>query len=489
MSNLNQIPEFLKLLLNSTQEGITLWDFDANLLYFNKQAKVITNLDLELGTNLRDYKSDGLLVDVDGRKITQYQFPLLNTIRERKRQAPQRFGISTKQTTQWIENSTDIITYEGVEYIISKFSEISNLVESEGRFHDTFNYAPIGISLVSTEGLFLKANPALCAMLGYTETQIIQKGFQEITHPKDLDTDLEEYTKTLTGEKNSYSIEKRYIHKDGHFVHAQLHVYLVRKNNGEPNYFISQIVDISELKTSLLNLDEKNRILNETSDILKYKITQLEEFSQIVAHNLRSVAGNISSTIEVIQDTDSFEEQKEFIELLKHPSKTLLDTLGDVMDIIELQDKDTLEKQTCDITATLNRVKTQLSDEILNKKAEIIADFEFKTIEYAKVYLDSILYNLISNSLKYAQENTIPSIKIRTYKVGLKNFLEVIDNGIGINLKRHQNNLFKYRKTFHQNEDSKGMGLFLVKNQVEAMGGKIHLDSTVGVGTKVIIEL
>ena len=122
------------------------------------------------------------------------------------------------------------------------------LRESEARFAETFEQAPIGIALVSPEGRWLKVNQALCEIVGYSATDLYSHTFQSITHPDDLGTDLENVRRLIAGEIFSYQMEKRYLHSAGHYVSVMLSVSLVRDGQGQPRYFIKQIQDISERK-------------------------------------------------------------------------------------------------------------------------------------------------------------------------------------------------------------------------------------------------
>jgi PAS domain S-box-containing protein len=122
------------------------------------------------------------------------------------------------------------------------------LRESEERFSDAFEHAPIGVALVSPDGRWLKVNRALCELVGYSEAELLTRTFQDITSPEDLEVDLENVRRTLAGEIHSYQIEKRYVHGRGHLVTVLLNVSLVRDGQGEPHYFISQIQDITERK-------------------------------------------------------------------------------------------------------------------------------------------------------------------------------------------------------------------------------------------------
>jgi diguanylate cyclase (GGDEF)-like protein/PAS domain S-box-containing protein len=143
-------------------------------------------------------------------------------------------------------------TIRGVSIILADISGRhvleSRLKESERRFSQAFRHAAIGMALVLPNGRWLQVNEALCTMLGYTGEELLTSAYQDITHPDDLATDLALVQKILKGERASYHLEKRYLRRDGRVVHVLLTVSLVRDDHGEPLYFISQVVDISERK-------------------------------------------------------------------------------------------------------------------------------------------------------------------------------------------------------------------------------------------------
>ncbi|MCW2845888.1 MAG: sensor signal transduction histidine kinase [Nocardioides sp.] len=110
----------------------------------------------------------------------------------------------------------------------------------------TWQHSPIGMTLVGLDGRLLMVNRALCEMLGYDAEELSQRGFQELTHPEDLDTDLQLFGRSLAGDIDSYRLRKRYLHADGHVVWGDLSVALVRGDDGLPLHFISQILDVTE---------------------------------------------------------------------------------------------------------------------------------------------------------------------------------------------------------------------------------------------------
>ena len=141
------------------------------------------------------------------------------------------------------------------------------LRESEERFSSAFEHASIGMALLTTEGRWFRVNWALCWLLGYSEAELLQKTFHDITHPDDLDTDLDFVGQLRSGNIHSYQIEKRYFHKLGEVIWVLLSVSLVRDHEGKPIYFISQIQDITERRRAEKNLNNAREFLQGVQEL------------------------------------------------------------------------------------------------------------------------------------------------------------------------------------------------------------------------------
>jgi two-component system cell cycle sensor histidine kinase/response regulator CckA len=167
-----------------------------------------------------------------------------------------------------------------VRDLTSQKSAENALHQSEERFRSAFTYAAIGMALVAPDGRWLQVNDALCDLVGYPAEQLVTQTFQDITHPDDLEADLELVRQMLAGEIRTYQLEKRYFHKLGHVVWILLSVSLVRAGDGSPLYFISQIQDITEQKSareavtkseaSLAEADARYRTLVEQLPLVTY---------------------------------------------------------------------------------------------------------------------------------------------------------------------------------------------------------------------------
>ena len=125
------------------------------------------------------------------------------------------------------------------------------LRESELRFRTTFERAPIGMALVALDGRWLEVNDSFCAFLGYTENELRRTTWQALTHPDDVCADLTSAEATVAGQIDGYTMEKRYLRKDGQTVVGRLNVALVRSAEGEPRYFISQLEDITPRRAAM----------------------------------------------------------------------------------------------------------------------------------------------------------------------------------------------------------------------------------------------
>ncbi|MBD0833610.1 PAS domain-containing sensor histidine kinase [Aestuariibaculum sediminum] len=357
-----------------------------------------------------------------------------------------------------------------------KESEIQ-LQRSEQAFRGNFENSAIGMAILNTEGQWLKVNKALCDIIGYTEEELKKLTFQDITHPDDLDLDLALLQEVIDGKRDHYHMEKRYFHKNRKIVYIQLSVSVVRKNNKEVLHFISQITDITQLKKQEQQL---KKIISITQD----QNERLKNFAHIVSHNLRSHSSGISALLEILKEENPDYFQNEMIKLLELSSNNLLETIEDLSEIVKinLSSEDSLIKIALKpvINSQISAIKALAEKNNITINNTVSEDLSVYAI---KAYLESIVLNFITNAIKYSSKDRDSYLNISAEKN--KNFTIITfeDNGLGINLDQHKNKLFGMYKTFHKNPDAKGIGLFITKNQVEALGGKIDVFSEVNKGS------
>jgi PAS domain S-box-containing protein len=130
-------------------------------------------------------------------------------------------------------------------------------LKKESLFKTSFNNSAIGMALVSPDGKWLEVNKSICDIVGYSKEELLTKTFQDITHKDDLEKDLDYVKKMLDGSINTYQMEKRYLHKDGHIVWVLLNVSIIRDESKAPQFFISEVLDINKIKNVNKKLEEK----------------------------------------------------------------------------------------------------------------------------------------------------------------------------------------------------------------------------------------
>ncbi|RYE14301.1 MAG: HAMP domain-containing histidine kinase, partial [Sphingobacteriales bacterium] len=247
------------------------------------------------------------------------------------------------------------------------------------------------------------------------------------------------------------------------------------------------------IKGILQDIDKnksKEHTLLTSLDSLTEQNKRLQSFAYIVSHNLRTHTGNLQAMITMYDETDSEDTKAEILDKIKSVSTSLSATISHVNDIVKIQADITNERKVIDLLPVFKNVFAALRSTISAVNARIEYDFSrAPEVSYLPAYLESIFHNMITNAIKYKHPDRNPHVRCFSYPMNEHIYLVFEDNGIGIDLAKHGKNMFGMYKTFHQNTDSRGVGLFITKNQIEALGGTIEVESTVNVGTRFIIRL
>jgi PAS domain S-box-containing protein len=529
----------------------------------------------------------------------------------------EKFQIVTSNgNMKWVESSAEAEFIDGeCVFLHGTFQDITtqkNLLDTlqlnEEKFQKAFEFAPIGMAIVSTEGQWIKVNNQVCRITGYTEEELIKLTFQDLTHPDDLNKDLALVEQLLKKEMDNFEMEKRYFHKKGHIVWVHLTVSLVRNNEGLPLYFISQLNDITvqkraseelqrerqrlfqtiegtnigtwewhiqenvifynerwaaivgytleelkpiskntwsdlvhpediEISESALEkclsqeadfyeceyrmkhksgewiwVQDKGKVidwsfdnkpilmlgthadvterknseqeLKNTLDLVSEQNKRLINFAHITSHNLRSHIGNFQMLLGLLLEETDESKKNELIEFLLTIANDLQETIHYLNEVLQIQTNLNQQVKKIYLWNEIEKVLTNIKGIIEETSAVINVDIpQGLMIEYRLEYIESVLLNLLTNAIKYRHPDRNPVIHIRTRKVEKYIILEIEDNGIGIDLNLHGQKLFGMYKTFHTNKDARGLGLFIIKNQIDAMGGKIEIESEVDKGT------
>ncbi len=321
-------------------------------------------------------------------------------------------------------------------------------------------------------------NNAFCAMTGYKSKKVLSKPFNPF-NTEELDS--HEYEKFIAAiaEKRECQIETLTKKKNKEEYWVRFSMIPIYDSDNELSHWISIQKDVTEERKQE---KEKEQLIRELTQNNK----DLKQFSYITSHNLRAPLSNLIGLLNLIEDipiNDS--ELSEIINGFKKSTHLLNETINDLVKIIVIKDKISIQKENVTINEVVEHVFSQLKFQIEQSKPILKLNFdEADTIYTNKAYLESILINLLTNSIKYKSETKKLKISITIKKINNSTILKFKDNGIGIDLKRNSEHIFGLYQRFHDYPDSKGLGLYLVKSQIESLGGTIAIESEVNKGTE-----
>lgn len=245
-----------------------------------------------------------------------------------------------------------------------------------------------------------------------------------------------------------------------------------------------QSVKIHALNEHLKNeVDNRTQELQRTNQELIEHNNQLEQFSFIAAHNLRAPLARVLGLANLIQMGETEQDKQTALDKLISSTHDLDQVIKDLNAILNIK-RHTGNFTEVDLNESLTRTKRILEKEIEDTQTKIIINFSEADKVYAIApYVESILYNLISNAIKYRDPERAPFIAIKTTHEKEFVCLAVMDNGLGIDLSKYKQSVFSLYKRFHLHVEGKGLGLYLVKTQIEALGGKVDIKSEPNEGT------
>ena len=335
-----------------------------------------------------------------------------------------------------------------------------------------------GESYEGTIPKIIYSNPAFSIMSGYQFDEIVGKS-PDMFMGKN--SDLNEYEKLIKAinDKKECQIETiSYTKKNEEYL-VQFSMIPVYNSENELLHWISIQRDISQQKKEEI---EKEKLILE----LIQKNKDLKQFSYITSHNLRAPLSNLSGLLTLIEDIPIENlELKEILNGFNKSTHLLNETINDLVKVIVIKENLSLHKEAIKLEDIFTKVIDQLSFQIKSSKPTININLKNASILNSnKAYLESIFLNLITNSLKFKSENRALEINISANKIGNAVTILFSDNGIGIDLKRNHDKVFGLYQRFHNHADSRGLGLYLVKSQVESMGGTIEIESEVNKGTR-----
>jgi len=317
-------------------------------------------------------------------------------------------------------------------------------------------------------------------MLEFDEKDTIDSinKWDDRVHPADKQRYLEDIKSHSENKTPYYENAQRVLTNSGEYKWILSRGKIIeRDSKNRPLRIIGTHTDISAQK-------EKEQELIKTLAIIGEQNSRLLNFAHIVSHNLRSHSGNIEMLLDIIGDETDEVCLKESYGHLRSSSKALSQTIEHLKELVEIQSELVHQRENLNLNSYLGKTLEILGEEIKKNKVVINnAINNTEMISFNPAYLESILLNFTSNAIKYSHPDRVPIINYSLTSYKSQKILEIQDNGLGINLEKHGKKIFGMYKTFHKHQDSRGIGLFITKNQIEAMGGRVDVKSKVGIGT------
>jgi len=388
-----------------------------------------------------------------------------------------------------LQTPDGILTSAAIRDVTAREHAEQRLREAEDRFRGAFESAAIGMALVAPDGRWLQVNRALCELVGYSEQELFDGGdFQAITHPDDLDADLALVRRVIAGEIQTYTMDKRYIHKLGHTIWIRLSVSLVRDSNGEPVHFVSQIQDISEQKRAA-----------ELAEQLRHsqKLDAIGRLAGGVAHDFNNMLTAIKGYSQLL--LDGLERDDPHRSLAEQIGRAAEQAAALPRQLLAFSRKQAWQPEAVDVNAVLASASDMLG-RLVGEATELTVTSRARSpfVLADPGYLEQILLNLAMNASDAMADGGNLTIATRNAdacteapsdfhaRAGEHVVIVVSDEGEGMD---QETQARAFEPFFTTKPGGSGLGLATVYGIVSQSGGFISVQSEPGHGTVVEVWL
>lgn len=370
---------------------------------------------------------------------------------------------------------------EIIEVYLNKKADHEALLTSEANMKSVFDNTEIGYLLLDREYCVISFNQTMLDEYATLSGIKLKKGinFLELILPERVTYVKNIFEKVVVSEST--------VEYETYFL-----------GNGVPYYFTINIVPIKRHNVIIgFTLSAYDITIRKLMEMEREKITadllqrnrDLEQFAYIVSHNLRAPLANILGLSLLLKEEIPDTDKQHALNGIENSTMRLDEVVRDLNTILQVRREISEVKIRVSLTELVSSIQDSIFNIIEESKTYIETDFSaIDEVTTIRSYLGSIIFNLINNSIKYAQPGIAPHISIWTERNGHDLMLHFKDNGMGIDLERNGTQLFGLYKRFHPHIEGKGVGLYMVKTQVEVLGGSIEAKSEPGKGTEFIIR-
>lgn len=375
-----------------------------------------------------------------------------------------------------VEITATLLNYNGKEYFAGYIKDLRErkrveaaLRESEERYRHLFhaNQDPLFLLDMETRAI-TDANPAACQVYGYSREELL--GLQNT----DLSAEPEKTIQSMQ-DKVSFVPLRYHRKKDGTVFPAEMSYSHLRINGQQMGIVAAR--DITHRVEAEQQQKERNQEQIRQNE-------QLQQFTFITSHNLRAPVASLLGLLELYNTEDAADPiNLTVVANLGQAVRRLDEVIYDLNELLAVR-KHQEQQQEVIFGQVFEQVRQIIAPQIENNKARLTVNFpDAPAVFSVKSYVQSILLNLLSNALKYRSPERSLEIRVETRTEGPYVVLTVTDNGLGIDLQKHGEKLFGLYRRFHAHVEGKGLGLHLVKTQIEALGGKVEVESRPGAGS------
>ena len=396
-----------------------------------------------------------------GERVEQYE-----TVRVRKDGKRLRVSLSASPIH---DANGEVVGVSTHARDLSATSQALHLAEQ--RFISAFRDAPIGMSVFSVEpdsfGNVEQANTEMARLLGYSEAELSELKAGQLTHPADAARERELLEELASGERRSYSIEKRNRHKDGHWVWMWLTVSMLDEREGA-RAALAHALDITERKRAETELRQARENLERSN-------AELDQFAYVASHDLKEPLILLSAYARMLADRhgDALDEEAQtFIGHIRGEAERMKTMIDDLLDYSRLETR-AEDAQPVDLSHALDMALRTLGPRIADAGARVEIEGDLPRVAGSPSQFERLFRNLVGNAIKFRSEDP-PVIGVRATQEGDEPVVEVRDNGIGIDADR-ADQIFDVFQRLHSQDryEGTGMGLAICRRIVERHGGRI----------------
>lgn len=485
---LSELNEQYSLALKAANMATWKWNYKENILTWDE--KMFELYDVDKSTNLQYFNWKKSVHPDDIEEIEKHLFYCVSN--------HQPFHTSFRIICK--DSSTKYIRASGRVFgdcIIGINYDITVNIEKEKALRENlekqkilFNQSPVGIGIVDTDFKILEINEKFSEIIKWPKNEILNKTFMEITHPDDIQKDVDKANQMLMGKISQYEMEKRYIGKNGEITWVILNAKAIRDENNNISYFIPTITDISYNKQMEIEL-KKN--IEQSIEANKAK----SEFLAMMSHEIRTPMNGIMGMAQLLKETNISLEQKKYIDNIQESGEILLHIIGNVLDLSKIESgKIDIYETTFNIKEVFEYIQDIYKSK-LNKHINIIIDSDnnIPDILIGDEYkFKQILFNLVGNACKFTKDGTI---KMHSKLLNISNEyvevqISVHDTGEGIS----QKDISKILEPFAQGDsfskrrhEGVGLGLTICHKLLSIFGSELKITSKLNEGSEFTFNL